>query len=232
MQVAELDSLLFLDSEPHHNDDCSTLEQILDSEEPSLEFGYSDQTMTIPEPTPFSFSEPHYSLFDDVFFTPGMETLEPRYLPDWTEFFTNQQGHVLVECYIQSYHPLAPLLHTPTFLTQCSSILQNNYTHPSDKSRREELGLFLAACFAGCLVCSPEKFALYFPNQQKANLVNDLCKASMRLIRSAGFPRKPTLSTLTAYVICQSSWLRDMIIDPSSLLCLVTPLMKSQRTNP
>jgi hypothetical protein len=143
-------------------------------------------------------------------FVPGLGSLGrrrlSRSLPIVNDLLTQQQGYFLIDIYLQGYHPLVPLIHKPSFLEQCSYLFEEG--RPNAIETWESTGLMLAVCFAGVIACGTEQLAIHFPDKSKEKLAKEMCKLSMRFVQAAGFPGKPTLRTLTAYIICQSTWLR------------------------
>ncbi|KAF2436271.1 hypothetical protein EJ08DRAFT_232821 [Tothia fuscella] len=128
--------------------------------------------------------------------------------PNIEDHLTEEQALFLSQVYIQGYHPLVPLVHVPSFLEQSEYLLRNG-TSPNADETVECISLVLAVCFAGVLACTDEQLASEFPDRSRNSIGGALNRVSLNAVRVAGFPSKPTLRTLTAYIICQSSWLRE-----------------------
>jgi hypothetical protein len=120
---------------------------------------------------------------------------------------TEPQAQFLLDTYMQGYHPLVPVVHAPSFLEQCQHLLREGVT-PNGEETWDSLGLMLAVCFAGAIASPAKQLAQYFQDIPKKTIAREMRRASMRCVREAGFPHTPTLRTLTAYIICQSTWLR------------------------
>lgn len=133
----------------------------------------------------------------------------------------------LLEVYFEGYHVIVPLVHQPTFSADCHRLLHSEYPVVTPKNR-EPITLMLAACFAAAIVCPEERLRLHFPEKSKELVAKELHKLASRFLRDAGFPFRPSLRSLTAYILCQSTWLRG---ENGSCLTLLMPADNKQKMN-
>lgn len=70
------------------------------------------------------------------------------------------------------------------------------------------MALYLAVLFAGSVVCPRAYIRLTFGDISREELSSDLYKQAVRAIRISDFPRAPSLQSLTAYMIVDTTWLR------------------------
>lgn len=124
---------------------------------------------------------------------------------------TAEQSRFLLEVYFRGYHTLVPLVHKPSFVAECDSMLSGIYPVVLQQNR-DLLALMHAMCFAGMIACPAEKLLEQFPIKPKESLATELHKAALQLLRSTGFPHKPSVRSLTAYILCQSTWLRGLLL--------------------
>lgn len=123
---------------------------------------------------------------------------------------TKFQCNALVSAYIKGYHPQVPVIHIPTFLRKYESSWGGETINPSLHSE-SFLALTLAVCFAGALACPHAILVSSFgPSATREFIAANLRTSSIKALRTASFPRTPTLESLTAYIICQASVMRGL----------------------
>ena len=131
------------------------------------------------------------------------------------------QCEVLIGAYIKGYHPLVSLIHVPSFLTRFEEFWNMKNTYPPTHAN-PFFALILAVCFAGAVSCTNMAMDTAFGPKPRNIVSTDLRKAAMKALRGASFPRIPTLETLTAYVICQTTWMRGAYSIPSKCRMLTS----------
>lgn len=123
---------------------------------------------------------------------------------------------ILCESFIQSIHPIIVLLHLPSFYLQYDRfwVSYEAYSHEG----------LPEGFLAECPTFLPMLFAILFsgsaalPKVEDRSLVGEdemtilsrrLYKATMRSLSLVGFPRNPTIYSLTAYLIWQNPLIRE-----------------------
>jgi hypothetical protein len=124
---------------------------------------------------------------------------------------SREQSEELLNAYIDGYHCLVPLIHVPSFLERCDRFWLAVETSSLPTASDPFLSLFLAVCFAGSITYTSNKIASIFDGRAREDVATDLRQSAIKAIRGASFPRTPTLETLTAYIICQASWMRGKL---------------------
>ncbi|KAL9072746.1 MAG: hypothetical protein Q9157_004986 [Trypethelium eluteriae] len=118
---------------------------------------------------------------------------------------TRKQCDMLLESYIRNYHPLVPLIHISSFVEQYNDC----WTKQNLADDKSFLAFMLAICFAGAITCPKEALACSFASENKEDIAAGLRHTAKKALHASGFPHTPTLATLTAYIICQATCMRD-----------------------
>ena len=95
-------------------------------------------------------------------------------------------------------------------MAECDALLDSKESR-LDNGNRDLFVLMLATCFAGAIVCPAEELRPYFPTESKEIVARRLHGASLQFLRTTAFPHKPTVRSLVAYILCQSTWLRGKL---------------------
>ena len=69
--------------------------------------------------------------------------------------------------------------------------------------------MFIAVLFAGCVVCPRSRIKEAFGSTSREDLSSHLYKHAVSATRLSNFPRTPSLHSLTAYLILNTTWLRE-----------------------
>lgn len=120
-----------------------------------------------------------------------------------------QQCDLLVNSYIEGFHPLAPLVHLPTFKQSYES-LWRNLDQPQNVASSSFLALVLAIVFAGSVSCPAKVVQAAFPLKTHEETATALRERAIQALRSSNFPTTPTIDSFTAYLICKGIWMRGM----------------------
>jgi len=118
----------------------------------------------------------------------------------------------LLDLYIMGYHPIAPVIHVPTFRAEYESLWKarpDDYTQSQGTSHF--ICLLLAILFASSVVCpNIEQLRSLLPENihSREDLEKHLHERASKALRQASFPRTPSLETLTAYILIQVTWMR------------------------
>ena len=118
-----------------------------------------------------------------------------------------QQCDLLVNSYIEGFHPLAPLVHLPTF-RQSYERLWQTLDQPQSPASTAFVSLVLAIVFAGSVSCPLKVIQTAFPLISHEETAAALRERAIQAIRSSSFPSTPTLDSFAAYLICQGIWMR------------------------
>jgi hypothetical protein len=71
------------------------------------------------------------------------------------------------------------------------------------------VALLTAVLFAGCAICSRKRLGELFGGQSRENLSSHYYRRAVRAIRLTNFPQTPSLYTLSAFIIVDTTWLRE-----------------------
>lgn len=71
------------------------------------------------------------------------------------------------------------------------------------------LSLYAAVLFAGSVVCQRYRLQTVFGNISREQLTSRLYRRAIRAIRLSEFPQSPSLQSLSAFIIVDSTWLRE-----------------------
>lgn len=118
-----------------------------------------------------------------------------------------QQCDLLVNSYIEGFHPLAPLVHLPTFKKSYENLWQT-LAQPQSPASAGFVSLVLAIVFAGSVACPLKLIQASFPLKTHEETATALRERAIQAIRSSNFPSIPTLDSFAAYLICQGIWMR------------------------
>lgn len=124
------------------------------------------------------------------------------------ELPSREQCDFLIESYMHGYHPVVPVIHTPSFLKQVEEFW-SVYEPGKPMHASPFLPLLLSILFAGIITSSRHEFEALFPSRTQEDLASQLHNLASKALRAADFPRSPTLESLTAYITCQSMWGRE-----------------------
>lgn len=118
----------------------------------------------------------------------------------------------LLDCYIIGYHPIAPVIHVPTFRAEYENLWK---TRPDDPSQTQGTShficLLLAVLFAGAIVCPNIELVrglLPESTRSREELEVGMHERASKALRQASFPRTPSLETFTAYILLQATWMK------------------------
>lgn len=118
----------------------------------------------------------------------------------------------LLGFYITGYHPIAPVIHVPTFKAEYENLWK---ARPDDAAETHGTShficLLLAVLFAGAVVCPNIELLrglLPEPTRSREELEAGMHERASKALRQASFPRTPSLETFTAYILLQVTWMR------------------------
>jgi hypothetical protein len=114
----------------------------------------------------------------------------------------------LVEAFIWNYHPVAPVIHVPTF-KQAYEKFWASHVGKQPTSASKILPLIFAVIFAGCVVCSNKTFEAYFWGREQREVASHLHRLARKALQLSHFPRVPTIESLSAYMIVEGTWMRE-----------------------
>lgn len=137
---------------------------------------------------------------------------------DPSHFPTRSQCDCLVDNYLQSYQPVSPLVHVPTFMLRYHQFwevpkgdLSTSHPHPAF------ISLLYAVLLAGAVCVSTHDFEESFGEQTRSMVTKELYTRTGQALRQAGYTKTPSLDSFTAFLISESIWLRGEFL--SSRLC-------------
>ena len=131
-------------------------------------------------------------------------------MPDATTNLPNKEScDILVDAFVNYYHPVAPLIHVPTFLDNYELFWQTRNNGPSTiRQDASFLALLFAILHAGAALCEADRL-------HGIGSAEDLCrefyKSTTKALRFANFPRTPTIQSLAAYLVSQSLWMTGKV---------------------
>lgn len=119
------------------------------------------------------------------------------------------QCDILVENYVQGYHPIAPMVHIPTFRQRYAEFwrTKDDPTATSTASM-SMVSLLIAICYAGSVSC-PVRADGQAGSSVPEEVKTHLHKLGKKALNFAHFPRVPILDTFMAYVILQQTIMRE-----------------------
>ncbi len=116
----------------------------------------------------------------------------------------------LLRWYFQGCHPIAPLVHTPTFWSRYEQFWQHYHSTGTMKDQNMSFAsLMLALTYAGCVACPENQLAGFAYSKGMQNPSSFFQKLANTALGLSRFPQSPTLDTLRAYLICQSMEMKD-----------------------
>jgi hypothetical protein len=130
---------------------------------------------------------------------------------DMSELPQRQQCDFLVEMFLESYHPINPVIHVPSFLADydmfwMSSSISESFPRPNPAS----VSLLLAVLFVGSATGPSSKINLHFSDTTRAELSQKLYRQTTKALKQASFVRTPAIESFTAYLISQTVWYKGM----------------------
>ncbi|KAB8596084.1 hypothetical protein FH972_025793 [Carpinus fangiana] len=121
-----------------------------------------------------------------------------------------QQCNFLVWAYIRGYHPVAPMVHAPTFLSQYMSFRAWREQGATDTTFSVHFfALLSAVLFAGSVVCPAAKLREVFGTIARETISSRMYEFAVAAIRLSDFPQSPSVESLAAFIIVDTVWLRE-----------------------
>ncbi|KAK4554558.1 hypothetical protein LTR86_008413 [Recurvomyces mirabilis] len=116
----------------------------------------------------------------------------------------------LVEGYINGYHPMVPVIHVPSFRYRYEEFWRTR-TDPdaSTTASMSFAALLVTVLYAGSVACPSAVFSGATGAPAPEEAATQLHILALRALRLSNFPRTPTLDSFRAYLICQSTWMRE-----------------------
>ncbi|KAK3678336.1 hypothetical protein LTR78_001633 [Recurvomyces mirabilis] len=116
----------------------------------------------------------------------------------------------LVEGYINGYHPMVPVIHVPSFHYRYEEFWRTR-TDPdaSTTASMSFAALLVTVLYAGSVACPSAVFSGATGAPAPEEAATQLHILALRALRLSNFPRTPTLDSFRAYLICQSTWMRE-----------------------
>lgn len=71
------------------------------------------------------------------------------------------------------------------------------------------LSMFLSVLFGGCVACPRPRLEALFGGYSKDKLTSRFYQLAISAIRLSDFPQSPSLHSLSAFIIVDSTWLRE-----------------------
>ncbi|EME42621.1 hypothetical protein DOTSEDRAFT_89963 [Dothistroma septosporum NZE10] len=171
------------------------------------------------ESSPAETPERERELYGDLFpniptWTPQDNTLLASQAPSIEEIVTGlptrEQSEVLIWSYMGGFHAKRSLFHGPSFLVQVRKFQRWLDTRdPNYVLSVHFLALMAAVLFAGSVVCPRYRLSTVFGDLSRETLVSRLYRRAVRAIRLSEFPQSPSLQSLSAFIILDSTWLRE-----------------------
>jgi hypothetical protein len=128
---------------------------------------------------------------------------------DISELPTRRQCDFLVEVFLESYHPINPVIHVPSFLTDYEAFW-GSVSEPSPRRNPASVSLLLAVLFVGCAIGPSSKMILHFSDTVRTELSQKLYRQTTKALKQASFARTPAIESFTAYLISQTVWYRGV----------------------
>jgi hypothetical protein len=147
------------------------------------------------------------------------------------EMPSKEQCESLIWTYLKGYHTISPLFHGPSFLRQAHRYIERylrifakdsqvdhlvsnilTYSRVDTSSTDVDLhflALLTAVLFAGCAISSRKQLGEVFGGRSRENLSSRFYRRAVRAIRLTNFPETPSLSTLSAFIIVNTLWMRE-----------------------
>lgn len=124
--------------------------------------------------------------------------------------------HTLCSAFFTNVYPLIPILHIPSFTENYEAFWLDFQQHgdhnvtigPFLREKPDYVCLLCAMMFAGILTISSTQLEIMaIKNSNK--MANDLYFATMKSASLVGFPRRPSLNSLAAYIVAEMQLLRE-----------------------
>lgn len=160
----------------------------------------------------------HFRLVGDIVSNPPAFTPEQQvstrtvaHNPEFLKQIPPKQlCDTLVDAYVTGYHPVVLLIHVPTFRIRYDEFWRGrNAPGAGGQTSMAFAALMLALLYAGSVACPERVEPMVEGDPEPEEVATRLHKLALRAIRLANFPRTPTLESFTAYLICQSTWMRE-----------------------
>ncbi|KAF2811337.1 uncharacterized protein BDZ99DRAFT_273857 [Mytilinidion resinicola] len=114
----------------------------------------------------------------------------------------------LFETYVWNYHAIVPLVHEPSFRIEYERYWELK-SGSSEKNATAATPLVLAALWAGTVICTQSDWDLHCATYEREEAMLKLYWMAFRALRISNFPRLPTVETLSAYIVLQSTSMRE-----------------------
>jgi hypothetical protein len=116
----------------------------------------------------------------------------------------------LLEGYINGYHPMVPLIHVPTFRYRYEQFWKTkDDPNATETASMAFAALMVAILYAGSVACPDAVSSGAVGAPQPEEAATHLHILALRALRLSNFPRTPTFDSFRAYIICQSTWMRE-----------------------
>ena len=116
----------------------------------------------------------------------------------------------LVEGYINGYHPMVPVIHVPSFRYRYEEFWRTREDpDASTTASMSFAALLVTILYAGSVACPSAVFSGATGAPAPEEAATQLHILALRALRLSNFPRTPTLDSFRAYLICQSTWMRE-----------------------
>lgn len=128
-----------------------------------------------------------------------LEKLPPRQVCD-----------ILLHQYLRGYHPIVPLIHVPSFKQKYETFwISINSQDDGHSASLSFVALLIAVCYAGAMASPGQIQTSYGKTLSPAEVSAHLLDVGLESLEHALFPRVPTLETLTAYLLLNTTWQRE-----------------------
>ncbi|RMY82898.1 hypothetical protein D0862_11862 [Hortaea werneckii] len=116
----------------------------------------------------------------------------------------------LLWAYFRGYHTMRPLFNGLSFLEEVQAFqLWREGANPDYILGPHFLALYMAVIFASCCVSPRAMLQRHFGPSPRERLAQQYYDLAVSAIRLAEFPASPSLRTFAAYIIIDSTWLRE-----------------------
>jgi hypothetical protein len=131
---------------------------------------------------------------------------------DMSELPNKQQCDLLVEVFLESYHPINPVIHVPSFLADYEMFWASSaVSEPTPRLNLASVSLILAVLFVGSATGPSSKMNLHFSDIARADLSRNLYRQTTKALKQASFARTPAIESFTAYLISQTVWYKGIL---------------------
>ncbi|KAI7361790.1 hypothetical protein KC354_g7817 [Hortaea werneckii] len=123
---------------------------------------------------------------------------------------SNEACEELLWAYFRGYHTMRPLFNGLAFLEEVQAFqLWREGTNQNYILGPHFLALYMAVIFASCCVSPRAMLQRHFGPNSRERLAQQYYDLATSAIRLAEFPASPSLRTFAAYIIIDSTWLRE-----------------------